>query len=142
MVESNNSKNNSPPDLILHKQEPCEDKVYRKKAKPQTVHDKLRSCLKELYQALEWTDTLLNDLPKKWKICDDLIILPPTCFTLSDWTTGIVSGEALWSTVANVFKVKRVAKEHRVKSDDFRTPNMTLLYGTDPIVLINNNGIK
>lgn len=138
MVETNSS----PPDVVLHKQEPCEDKVYPKKAKPLTVHNKLRSCLKELYQAHEWTETLLNDLPKKWKICDDLIILPPTCFTLSDWTTGTVSGETLWSTVANVFKVKRVAQEHRVKSDEFRTPNMTLLYGIDPIVLINNNGIK
>ena len=135
-------KNSSIPGVDLITTEAGKDKIYPKKAKPITVHDKLRSGLKDLYNFTDWTDELLNDLPKKWKICDDLIILPPTCFTLPDWISNTVSQEALWSTIATVFNVKRVAKEHRVKSDDFRTPNLTLLYGTDPVVLINNNGIK
>jgi hypothetical protein len=49
---------------------------------------------------------------------------------------------SLWKTVAQCFKVSRIAQENRVKSDDFRSPNLTLLFGTDPIVVTNNNGIK
>lgn len=119
------------------------EKVYPKKAKPLTVHDKLRSELKHLYQN-QWSDKWLADLPKKWKVCEDLLILQPGCFTLPHWTDNTlnITELDLWKLVATLFKVKRIAKENRVKSDDFRSPNLQLLYGTDPIVIINNNGIK
>ncbi len=124
---------------MLENLEPSQKTVqYAKKAKPLTVHEKLRAELKYLY-ATEWSDEWLTDLPKKWKLCDDLLILQPSCFSLPHWSQKYVD---LWKLVANVFKVRRVAIENRVKSDDFRTPNLTLLYGTDPIVIVNNNGIK
>ncbi len=125
--------------LETTKSEPAHQQAkYAKKAKPLTVHDILKTELKKLYAA-EWTDDWLRDLPRKWKLCDDLLILQPSCFTLPHW----YSNEAeLWQLVARVFKVGRVARENRVKSDDFRTPNLTLLYGIDPVVLVNNNGIK
>ena len=115
--------------------------IYPKKAKPLTTHDKLRNQLKEIYQN-DWEDSWLEDLPKKWKICEDLLILPPTCFTLPHWSNLEKKDFDLWERIASIFKVKRVAKENRVKSDDFRSPNLKLLYGDDPIVVINNNGIK
>jgi len=116
-------------------------KVYPKKAKPLTVHDRLRNALKSIYQN-SWDDELLNDLPKKWKICEDLLILPATCFQSPHWLKASKEGYNLWKSIAEVFRVKRVAIEHRVKSDDFRSPNLMLLYGDDPVVVINNNGIK
>jgi len=125
--------------LETTKSEPAHQQAkYAKKAKPLTVHDILKIELKKLYAA-EWTDDWERDLPRKWKLCDDLLILQPSCFTLPHWHNN---EDELWQLVARVFKVGRVARENRVKSDDFRTPNLTLLYGNDPMVLVNNNGIK
>ncbi len=73
---------------------------------------------------------------------DDLLILPPLCFNLPVWAEFESKTNTFWKTVAGCFKVNRIAQENRVKSDDFRSPNLTLLFGRDPIVVINNNGIK
>lgn len=61
-----------------------EKTVYPKKAKPKTQHDKLRESLKCLFGV--WDASWEKDLPKKWKIAQDLLILPPTCFKSSHWT--------------------------------------------------------
>ena len=113
-----------------------EKKTYPKKAKPISTHEKLRIALKNLYPN-EWDDSWIEDLPKKWKQCQDLLILPANCFTLPHW-----SSNEFWKLIAHIFRAERVAQENRIKPDDFRSPNLTLLYGNDPIVVINNNGIK
>ena len=118
----NNNNNSDPP-------------VYPKKAKPVNQHDKLRACLVELL-GHELSAELANDLPKKWKIASDLLILPPQCFQLPDWSSSNV-----WPRIADCFRVKRVAQESRVKADDFRSPNLRLVYGDDPVVNVTNNGI-
>ena len=117
------------------------DNIYAKKAKPINTHDKLRIKLKELY-GLNWNDNLNDDLPKKWKISADLLILPSNCFQLDDWFKLLINNELIWKTIADLFKVTRIGKENRVNTDGFRTPNLTLLYGNDPVVVVNNNGIK
>lgn len=127
--------------MIENKKQNELGKVYPKKAKPNTVHDKLRNELKNVYQD-RWSDTWLDDLPKKWKICENLLILPATCFTLPHWSTSVNEGQNFWEIIADVFRVRRVAIENRVKTDDFRSPNLKLLYGDDPVVVISNNGIK
>lgn len=114
-----------------------ERKIYPKKAKPINQHEKLKFCLKELYGDA-WSDCMMNDLPKKWKISQNLLILPSNCFTLNEWKTN----DNLWKIIADCFKVTRIGKENRVLTDGFRTPNLNLLYGNDPIVTINNNGVK
>jgi len=116
---------------------------YPKKAKPLSQHEKLEKDLKKycveklnlIWQA-EWS----NDLPKKWKHSSDILILPANCFLLEHWTRH--DSADFYSILAESFRVKRIAQETRVKSDDFRTPNLSLLYGNDPFVTIVNNGIK
>jgi tRNA wybutosine-synthesizing protein 2 len=119
---------------------------YLKKAKPITQHDKLREFLENhisIYnENTRWKDEWNEDLPKKWKLCQsELLILPSNCFQMSHWTTNGTSINQFYSGIANCFKVKRVAQENRVKSDDFRSPNLKLLYGEDPLVRVVNNGI-
>ena len=119
-------------------------KAYAKKAKPLSQHDKLQRDLIDLLKrfALDWSQELANDLPKKWKIVtQDLLILPPNCFTLSTWKL-LPEEDAVWKTVASCFRVNRVAQENRVKSDDYRTPSLNLLLGNDPVVVAVNNDIK
>lgn len=116
---------------------------YPKKAKPLSQHEKLERDLKKFFLEkfnLEWQTEWSNDLPKKWKHSSDILILPANCFLLEHWTQH--DSNEFYSTLAECFKVKRIAQENRVKSDDFRTPNLNLLYGDDPIVTIVNNGVK
>ena len=44
--------------------------------------------------------------------------------------------------MAESLRVKRVAKENKIKNDGFRTPNVEMLLGEDPWVLTIDNGIK
>ena len=120
-------------------------KAYPKKAKPISQHDKLQRELIDLLEryAIDWSQELAGDLPKKWKIvAHDLLILPASCFTLPAWKLPADEEKALWTTVAACFRVSRVAQENRVKPDDYRTPSLNLLFGSDPVVVVNNNGVK
>ena len=110
---------------------------YEKKAKPITQHDKLKQFLENHIRTnnenFEWNNQWNEDLPKKWKLCqNELLILPPNCFQMSHWTSKS-SNNDFYSGIAQCFKVKRVAQENRVKSDDFRSPNLTLLYGENSL---------
>ncbi|CAF0718108.1 unnamed protein product [Brachionus calyciflorus] len=110
--------------------------IFPKKPKPLNQHEILKRDLRLLFT--EWHDHWEKDLPKKWKIADDLIILPSNCFQLTHWNEK----DNFWFHLAKCFKVNRVAQENKVKPDDFRSPNLTLLYGNSSIVTVNNNGIK
>jgi tRNA G37 N-methylase Trm5 len=117
---------------------------YPKKAKPITQHDKIKISLSNYMKekfSLNWDENWTDDLPKKWKMSKDLLILPANCFNSTHWTQNDASSD-FYKVVAECFNVKRVAQENRVKPDDYRSPNLTLLYGEDSIVTINNNGIK
>lgn len=52
-----------------------------------TPRDKLVDSIKGYFESIsiEWNDEYLNDLPKKWKIFDDLVLLPFSCFTNNIW---------------------------------------------------------
>jgi hypothetical protein len=122
-----------------------EGKNYAKKAKPITQHEKMRRDLSAFLKNtlnLDWDKKFEEDLPKKWKIAQDMLILPSTCFTLDNWLSFENETKCLWKFLAECFRVKRIAQENRVKPDNFRSPNLTLLYGNDPIVVVNNNGVK
>lgn len=83
---------------------------------------------------------LKADLPKKWEKHGDLILLPQNCFTLPEWNT--TDQESLWQAVAEYFKVKKVAKKSAITDDGFRTPQVTLLKGSDSWVCHIDNKIK
>lgn len=120
------------------------EKTYAKKAKPLNQHEKLKKSLIEHVQHVgrveEWNNQVEEDLPKKWKLSNgELLILPADCFRHEFWSH---MSEPWWPVVAQCFKVRRIARENRVKSDGYRTPNLELCYGNDSTVTVNNNGIK
>lgn len=53
-----------------------------------------------------------------------------------------VLGEALWITVAEAVKCKKVARKSAVKDDGFRTPQVELLLGNTGWVTHIDNNIK
>jgi tRNA G37 N-methylase Trm5 len=115
---------------------------YPKKAKPLSIKDKLILNLKAFCEenSLELSKELLDDFPKKWRIFDDLAVIPSTCFQLNKWST--IDCKQLWQLVASSLKVKRLAQENRIKLDDYRSPNVKMLLGDDTWVFTINNGIK
>jgi hypothetical protein len=118
-------------------------KFYPKKAKPLTQQEKLKRNIQDYCKnvlSIEWSDEIENDLPKKYKLSQDLLILPSNCFQSEYWTRS--NRNDFYKLIADSFKVNRVAQENRVKPDDYRSPNLILLYGSDPIVNVVNNGIK
>ena len=49
--------------------------------------DRLIKNVKIYFESLNlpWNDDYLNDLPKKWKIFNDLVLLPVNSFTNNIW---------------------------------------------------------
>ncbi|CAF5035250.1 unnamed protein product [Rotaria sp. Silwood1] len=93
---------------------------------------------------LMWDDQLSNDVPRKWRIHGDVLLLPSNrCFVDSRWINHIPSDQ-FWSTVARSFgsSIKRIAFEGPIRNDDFRSPNTRLVLGNDPWIHLVENGIK
>ncbi|CAF3226968.1 unnamed protein product [Rotaria sp. Silwood2] len=93
---------------------------------------------------LTWDDQLSNDIPRKWRVHGDMLLLPSNrCFVDSRWINNIPSDQ-FWSTVARSFgsSIKRIAFEGPIKNDDFRSPNTRLVLGNDPWINLVENGIK
>ena len=143
------------------------EEVDRKKCKKLIIspRDRLIENVKIYFQSLNivWNDDYLNDLPKKWKIFNDLVLFPFNSFTNSIWIElskfllaileivvliiepiNILDDQkSFWELVAKSLKVKRVAKESRIQNDGYRTPNVEILVGGDnPWVFTQDNGIK
>ena len=54
----------------------------------------------------------------------------------------ILSGDTLWTTVADVLKCRKVARKSNVKDDGFRTPQVELLLGGSSWITHIDNGIR
>jgi hypothetical protein len=62
-----------------------EDKKFKKLII--SPRDRLIKNVKIYFESLNlpWNDDYLNDLPKKWKIFNDLVLLPVNSFTNNIW---------------------------------------------------------
>ncbi|CAM1321080.1 TRMT12 (predicted) [Pycnogonum litorale] len=85
-------------------------------------------------------DDLIPDIPRRWTIHGDLILLPHTCFTSTVWCNYL--GPELWDIVAQVFQKSRVARNGSIQKDKHRTPSVTLLKGQDGWVEHVDNNIR
>ncbi|XP_066929581.1 tRNA wybutosine-synthesizing protein 2 homolog [Clytia hemisphaerica] len=71
---------------------------------------------------------ILQQVPHKWEIHGDMLLLPRDCLTNAFWETG---QKELWEIFAKVLKVKRVAVMSRVQDNMIRTPKVALKLGAD-----------
>lgn len=99
----------------------------------------LKNKLTDFFKELYFDEKLPEDVPTKWETHGDLILLPATCFQNPIWSSF---GDKLWDVVADALKVTRVARKHKIKNDDFRSPNVELLKGSDGWVIHIDNKIK
>lgn len=83
-------------------------------------------------------DSLQAEIPKKWCIYGDCLVLSSTCFKASEWNK---LGSDLWTAVLNVFKCKRLVFQSSVSTDGVRTPQTRLVVGNDPWLVKTENKV-
>lgn len=79
---------------------------------------------------------LATEIPQSWEKHGDLILLPEKSFKSAFWNQ-----DQIWEEICGVFKARRLARRAEILNNDFRSPQVTLLYGDDPWVRHKDNGI-
>lgn len=112
-----------------------------KKVKMKTSHVKLREILRELAEEneVQWTEDLERYIPRHWEVHGDLILLPDLSLQRPEWSSLL---EGRWRQVADALGCKRLAQKSRIQSDDYRSPNVKLLFGKDSWVEHIDNKIR
>ncbi|XP_035224530.1 tRNA wybutosine-synthesizing protein 2 homolog [Stegodyphus dumicola] len=80
-----------------------------------------------------------NDVPSKWEKHGDLILLPSSSFQHPIWANF---GNSLWDVVSAALKCNKIARKYKVQNNDFRSPQVDLLKGSDGWVTHVDNKIK
>ncbi|KAK6642263.1 hypothetical protein RUM44_013986 [Polyplax serrata] len=81
---------------------------------------------------------LENEVPKKWEKYGDFVLFDERTFNSDVWKC---QGPQFWHNVANILKCKRIGIKSKIKSDGFRTPNVTIVLGDDPWIMHKDNEI-
>ncbi|KAH6558001.1 hypothetical protein KP509_1Z082800 [Ceratopteris richardii] len=105
---------------------------------PKDPYQMLLEALSSLLQKNGLPLSLLNEVPKKWERLDDMAILPANSFSSKCWS---LFGSTFWQILLECFKVKRVARQARIKPTQTRDSNLILLYGHHAWVQHRENGI-
>ncbi|TRY77827.1 hypothetical protein TCAL_07833 [Tigriopus californicus] len=77
-----------------------------------------------------------SEIPHSWERHGDLILFPDKSFKNDFWNK-----EYIWEAICDLFKAKRLARRAEILNNDFRSPQVTLLFGQDPWVNHIDNGI-
>ena len=90
--------------------------------------------------------SLLSNLPKKWELLGDLVILPETAFESGDWNEFIQRLSAFgllqfWQDVAQSLGGNRLARQHPIAKDKHRTSQTEMLVGQSGWVEFLDHGI-
>ncbi|XP_015926255.1 tRNA wybutosine-synthesizing protein 2 homolog [Parasteatoda tepidariorum] len=80
-----------------------------------------------------------NDIPSKWEKHGDLVLLPAYSFRSELWSSF---GNKLWMIVADTLKCNRVARKNSICNDNYRSPRVEFLLGSDSWVVHTDNKIK
>ncbi|GBN66174.1 tRNA wybutosine-synthesizing protein 2 [Araneus ventricosus] len=99
----------------------------------------LKNHLSIEIEKLKLNKILLDDIPSKWEKHGDLILLPASSFQNELWSN---LGERLWDIVAEALRCQRVARKYSINNDDYRSPQVEILKGSDGWVLHIDNKIK
>lgn len=83
-------------------------------------------------------EKLLSEVPKKWEKYGDFILFDERTFFAEIWKS---QNNLFWKGVADVLRCKRIGIKNKIKSDGFRTPNVTIVFGDDPWVVHKDNSI-
>ena len=92
-------------------------------------------------------DSTTYPLPQKWEVLGDLVVLPIDAFNSTEWRRilspiSAVAKKKLFSHVAEALGGHRLARQHQIKDNITRSPQLTLLYGDSGWVEFADHGVK
>ncbi|RJU80055.1 MAG: hypothetical protein DWC09_08165 [Candidatus Poseidoniales archaeon] len=95
----------------------------------------------------EEINVLLSQLPQKWERYGDMIVLPERAFESDDWV-GLLNRcsesqlKSFWQCVTEALSGRRLARQHPIAKDTFRSSQTELLYGENGWVEFRDHGIR
>lgn len=111
-------------------------------------HARLLRTVKEWLSSFQEVEvqSLLSNLPKKWELLGDLVILPETAFESGDWGEFIqrLSASELlqfWQDIAQSLGGNRLARQHPIAKDTHRSSQTEMLVGQSGWVEFLDHGI-
>ena len=111
--------------------------LMRKRMSP---HEKLECNIRGILAKydIKLEESFTKELPTHWEIHGDLFLLPEQSFASPFWDQF---GSELWSITATALGAKRLAKKSAIRNDNYRSPNVKLLFGDSGLVTHMDNGI-
>ena len=93
------------------------------------------------------SENMLSDLPKKWQLLGDLVILPEAAFISEYWReifdkTTRHERDDFWFNVAKALGGERLARQHPIAKDKHRSSQTELLLGENGWVEFLDHGVK
>ena len=97
--------------------------------------------------ASEELGTLISQRPHKWERLGDLIVLPEQAFASPEWAKILnqcskTQHESLWRCVTEALSGGRLARQHSIAKDTFRSSQTELLLGESGWVEFLDHGVR
>ena len=92
-------------------------------------------------------EVLVSQLPQKWERYGDMIVLPERAFESDGWSELLnrcseSQVEALWRCITKALSGKRLARQHPIAKDIFRSSQTELLFGESGWVEFTDHGVQ
>lgn len=85
-----------------------------------------------------WREDLEKEIPKFWENFSNFVIFSDKYFTDKNWS---LASPQIWECISRLFSNKSIALQGKIRNDDFRSPDVKIVYGESPWVEIIDNGI-
>ena len=89
---------------------------------------------------------MLDNLPKKWEMFNDLAIIPNDSVNSLEWRRVLANDESLtekiWEIIAECINVSRIARQAEIAVDKIRSSQVKMIKGNSGEVEFVDNGVK
>ena len=92
------------------------------------------------------SEEMLDNLPKKWEMFNDLAIIPNDSVNSLEWRRVLANDESLtekiWEIIAECINVSRIARQDEIAVDNIRSSQVKMIKGNSGEVEFVDNGVK
>ena len=110
--------------------------------------EKIVSQISEFFKqkSTSISEEMLDNLPKKWEMFNDLAIIPNDSVNSLEWRRVLANDESLtkkiWEIIAECINVSRIARQAEIAVDKIRSSQVKMIKGNSGEVEFVDNGVK
>ena len=114
----------------------------------QVPAEKIVSQISEFFKqkSTPISEEMLDNLPKKWEMFNDLAIIPNDSVNSLEWRRVLANDESLtekiWEIIAECINVSRIARQDEIAVDNIRSSQVKMIKGNSGEVEFVDNGVK